>query len=253
MAHNFEKFIDGLDEQNYYILEEEIDVEIQSNYFKLSHSIKEDISKDEVISNVPLLADATTSIDEKKNILTQLASLRDVEAFRVLEKKCRQFDDEELNIWSVLAYNECKMILKGSLKDEQQIFISTGLGGKDGRFRYFVALLPHDKSAVFTPFQRDFIKKELDFTLKQNNSLLETTLEDSEKHISFKILIPIKTNIPKLFKEILENCNQLAPFVSKQFIITNVGKMDADEITDFAKDIDEDDESSIVEDFISMN
>ena len=184
MTENFDKFIDNLDEQNYYILEEEIDIETQNKYFKHSRKLADKVSKDEVMNSVPRLSDIDVSIEDKKHILAQLACLRDVEAYRVLEKKCRQFENEELNTWSVLAYNESKMILNGSLKNEQQIFISTGLGGKAGKFRYFVVLLPHEDIKTFSSFQKEFINKELEFTLTQNNSSLEKMLENSDDYLS---------------------------------------------------------------------
>lgn len=253
MTENFDKFIDNLDEQNYFMLEEEIDIEIQNKYFKHSRKLVDNVSKEEVMNDVPRLSDINVPVEDKKHILAQLACLRDVEAYRVLEKECRQFEDEELNTWSVLAYNESKMILNGSLKNEQQVFISTGLGGKNGKFRYFVVLLPHDDIKTFSSFQKEFINKELEFTLNQNDSLLEKSVESTNDYLSYKVLIPIKTNVPKLFKQIMENCNQLTPFINKQFIITNVSEMYKDEIYDFVKDIDDDDENSIVEDIVSMN
>lgn len=253
MTENFDKFIDNLDEHNYYMLEEEIDIETQNKYFKHSRKLENQLTKDEVMDSVPLLSDLSVPNDIKKRILAQLASLRDVEAFRVLEKECRQFGDEELNTWSILAYNESKMILNGSLKDEQQIFISTGLGGKEGKFRYFVVLLPHEDITTFSDFQKNFINKELEFTLQRNGASLEKNIDNTDEYLSYKVLIPIKTNVPKLFKDILKNCNQLASFVNKQFIITNVSEMDKEEINDFLKDVDEDDDNSIVEDFVSLN
>lgn len=253
-TQDINKFLNNLNEQDYYLLEDEIDIKIQNKYFKHSHKFKDKVTKDEVMDSVPLLSDNESPIDVKKRILSQLASLHDVEAFRILEKKCRQFDNEELNDWSVLAYNESKMILNGSLKNEQQIFISTGLGGKNGKFRYFVALLPHEDIEQLSPFQKEFIKKELEFTLNQNASILEKTVEETNEYLSYKVLIPIKTNVHRLFKNIIKNCNQLAPFVSKQFIITNVSEMSKDEINDFIKDIDEyDDGSIIMDDIVSMN
>lgn len=252
MTGDFEQFINGLDEQNYYMIEEEIDIEIQNRYFKHSRKVGKNTSKEEVMNEVPLLNNSEVAIEVKKRILAQLATLRDVEAYRVLEKECRQFSDNELNLWSVLALNESRMILNGSLKNDQQVFISTGLGGKNGKFRYFVALFPDDNIKTLTPFQKDFTLKELDFTLKQNNADLEKILENTDEYMSFKILIPIKANIPKLFKAIINNCNQLSPFINKQFIITNVGEMDQEEIKDFLNDAD-DYESNIIEDIVSMN
>ena len=249
----FEIFLDNLDEQNYYMLEDEIDISIQNKYFSRSREIEKKYNKDEVFDHLHLLSDQETDIESKKDLLVQLASLRDVEAFRVLEKCHKSFHDEELNLWSILAYNESKMLLNGSLKNKQQVFISTGLGGKDGKFRYFVALLPHESlSDGFSEFQREFVKKELTFVLEQNAALLEEELETSPEYMSFKLLIPIKTVVPKLFKTILESCNQLAPFVNDKFIITNVNQMDREEINEFINSVDDDDET-IIEDIVSLN
>ncbi len=253
MTGDFEQFLESFDEQNYFMIEEEIDIEIQNKYFKHSQKNNPQLAKEEVMSNVPLLSDKKVSKEEKKRILSQLASLKDVEAYRVLEKECRSFDDEELNTWSILAYNECKMILHGSLKNEQQIFISTGLGGKNGKFRYFVALLPHQDIESFSEFHQNFIHKELEFTLSQNNSELEKEVEIGDSYMSYKVLVPVKANIPKIFRQVIENCNQLAPFVSKQFIITNVGEMDAQEIQEFIDETNEDDDNEIMEDIVSLN
>lgn len=253
IQREFEQFLDNLDEQNYYMLEDEIDINIQNKYFSRSREIEKKYNKEEVFSHIHILNDVESDIDSKKDLLVQLASLRDVEAFRLLEKCHKGFNNEELNIWSTLAYNESKMLLNGSLKNEQQVFISTGLGGKNGKFRYFVALLPNeDLEEGFSDFQRQFVKKELQFTLEQQKAELEETIEDHNKYLSFKLLIPIKTNIPKLFKTILDNCNQLATFVSEKFIITNVNLMDREEIEEFIDNIDEDDET-IVEDIVSLN
>lgn len=253
MTKNIVKFLNELDDQNYHMLEDEMDIEIQNKYFKESRKLENTITKEEVIESAPLLYDDGVSDDIKKRILGQLATLHDVEAYRILEKSCRKFNNEELNNWSILAYNESKMLINGSLKEEQQIFISTGLGGKDGKFRYFVVLLPHEDIDVFSSFQKDFIKKELEFTLNRNRSSLEKMVEENDDYISFKVLIPIKTNVPKLFKEILNNCNQLSPFVNKQFIITNINEMTREEIEDFMSDTEDDDENIIMEDIISMN
>ncbi len=248
----FEAFLDTLDEQNCYMLEDEIDINIQNKYFLHSRQVDKKQNKEEVFRSIPLLSDSTADIETKKDILTKLATLRDVEAYRVLERNHRTFEDEELNLWSVLAYHESKMLLNGSLKNEQQVFISTGLGSKNGKFRYFVALLPHEENEKFNAFQRDFIKKELDFTLKKFHAELELVLEEADEYISFKLLIPIKVNVPRLFKETLGNCNQLAPFVNDKFIITNVNEMDREEIFDFIENIDNEEED-IIEDIVSLN
>ena len=251
LHENFEDFLSGLSEQNYHILEDEVDIKIQNLYFKTSKKVSKLTIKDEVLKNSILLNDNTVDIDKKKEILCQLASLNDVESFRILEKCLRKFDNEELNNWSIMAYNEARMILNGSLKNEQQIFISTGLGGKSGKFRYFIAFQPTEEHEKFTEFSRDFIKKELNFTLSLNNSEIERIIEEKEEYISFKVLIPFQANIPKLFKDILDNCNQLTPFVDDRVIITNVNEMSSQEIMEFINSDDWNDD--VVDDFISLN
>lgn len=248
---DLEQLLNDFDDQNFYLIEEEIDIKIQNKYFKQSRATKESVSKEDVFAKIPSLSDTDTPLDTLKDILIQLASLRDVEAYRVLEKHCRKFNDDELNIWSVLAYNEARMILNGALKDKQQVFISTGMGGKNGKFRYFVVFFPDEDMERLTQFSKEFVTKELDFTLKQNNASLEETIEDTAEYISYKVLIPFKADVQKLFTQIMDNCNQLKPFISDKFILTNVGEMNKDEIKKFLEESD--DNLEIIDDMVSLN
>lgn len=230
MENALDKAIADLGEENLYFLDEEIDVSIQEDYFRRARKIHGKKSKEDVMHKVPLLKDTAVSINEKKHILSQLASLDDVESFRILEKERLQFDNEELNTWSILAYSESRMNLNASFKEEQQALISTGLGGKDGKLRYFIALLPHEKENKFTETQRDFIKKELIFTSEQNQVTFEKLVEDTSHLISFKVLIPIKVDIRRFFKKMCQNCNELMPLIGNRFIVTNVREMSKKEI-----------------------
>ena len=252
MEDNYDHFLNEYDEQNFYILEEEVDVTIQNKYFKQSRHENQKTSNEEVMKKVDLLHNDAIDTEEKKKILAQLATLKDVKAYRVLEKEYGQFEDNELNLWSILAFNEARMILNGSLKDEQQVFISTGLGGKDGKFRYFVVFFPDEELGQFTDFHREFITKELTFTLQQNGGKFESTIDSNQEYISFKVLVPIKSNIQRLFKKIFDNCNQLAPFVNERFILTNVEEMDKVEINEFLES-SLDEENEIENSITSLN
>lgn len=252
MEDNYDDFLNGHDESNFYLLEEEIDVKIQNKYFKQSRHESELIDEEEVLNKADLLHNDEIDVEDKKQILAQLATVTDIKAYRILEKEYGQFEDEELNLWSILAYNEARMILNGSLKDEQQIFISTGLGGKDSKFRYFVVLFPHDDLETFSNFHREFVTKEVDFTLQRNGGNLETTIEVTNEYMSFKVLIPIKADIRKLFKKVLDNCNQLSPFVNDKFILTNMEEMDEVEINRFLETAG-DDENEIENSITSLN
>src|SRR5690606_18151029 len=125
---------------NFNILEEQIDLEIQMKYFELSRIMsEEDDTADYLKYEIDLYAPDTDS-ERKKEILIGLAGTDDVKAYRALEKYLEQADSE-IRSWAVLALQENRMLLQTSLLDEQQFFISTGLGGKGKKLRYYVVFI----------------------------------------------------------------------------------------------------------------
>src|ERR1035437_4565581 len=71
--------------QNLTIVEEQIDIEIQMEYFKVSRDFKEsDRSSFDIIEKEKLF-DLELSNEDKKVILSQLATLENVEAYRSIE------------------------------------------------------------------------------------------------------------------------------------------------------------------------
>jgi len=115
--------------ENFSILEEQIDVELQLEYFNYVRELKEVFSEEIILQHQWDLFNPAVPIDEKKNILVLLASQDKVESFRTIEKYAKN-PDPELREWSILALQESRMVLQSSLMDEQQVYISTGLGGK---------------------------------------------------------------------------------------------------------------------------
>ena len=63
-----------------------------------------------------------------------------MECYRAIESFL-EIAEEILHDWAVLALNESRMLLESKFLDESQVFISTGLGGKEEKFRYFVVLM----------------------------------------------------------------------------------------------------------------
>ena len=120
--------IDSLPE-NFSILEEQIDVDLQMEYFELARSTREEDEIEGLIKTAPdLLYSEESTFELKKKTLVGLAGIDDVEAFRIIEKFHKE-SSEELKSWAVLALQESRMVLQSSLLEEQQVFISTGLGG----------------------------------------------------------------------------------------------------------------------------
>jgi len=205
---------------NFSFLDEAIPVELQMEYFEIRSNInKKNIDKENLFSLVNKLYDKDYPFEEKKLLLSRLASLEDIDAFKIL----REFSskkEEELYFWSVLALQDCKMSLESDLLDENQVFISTGLGGKGKSLRYFVVLFPV-KGKSFTSSQYTIVESEFNFSMNKNNSVIEK-IDLNERFISFIGLIPYELSIRDLFNEAINHCNELGNFLDPEIIITNI-------------------------------
>ncbi len=213
---------------NFSILEEQIDIKTQLSYFEESKKIKISpaLKKEFSVSRDILLSDES-SLDEKKDSLVQLANCEDVEAFRTVEKFYKN-SPEELKDWTTLALQESRMTLESSLLDENQIIISTGLGGKGKKLRYFCVLATREEKQ-FTELQKKLVEKELNFNLKKGDGEIEK-IEFDETYCTLLAIVPLNVSIKELITEAIEECNQIGNFVDPRFIITNVRVFSRDEI-----------------------
>jgi len=217
--------------KNFSILEEQIDVELQLEYFNYSKDIKSGFSPEVINQHQDDLFDSTVPIEEKKSLLVLLASQEKVESFRAIEKYAKN-PDPELREWSILALQESRMVIQSSLMDEQQVYISTGLGGKGQKLRYFVVFVGNDNVVEYSKVQKKLIQNELDFALKKNDGELENINFEECLAIS-NILLPVKTDLQGVFSSIINECNQYGDFVRPDIIITNVKRMNVEEIKSF--------------------
>lgn len=217
--------------ENFSILEEQINVELQMEYFNYSRELKSSISEELIMKHQKDLFDKEVPIAEKKNLLVLLASQEKVEAFRTVEKYAKN-PDPELREWSILALQESRMVLQSSLLDEQQVFISTGLGGKDQKLRYFVVFVAKEEITELTDIQRRLIQTELEFAIKKNNGEIEEINFFENLAISV-LLLPVKSDIQGVFSSMINECNQYGDFIRPDIIITNVKRMTVDEVKQF--------------------
>ena len=217
--------------ENFSILEEQIDVELQMEYFNYSRDLKTRFSVELILQHQADLFDPTVPVDEKKNLLVLLASQEKVEAFRTIEKYA-QNPDPELREWGILALQESRMVIQSSLMDEQQVYISTGLGGKDQKLRYFVVFIGNSKIEKYSAVPRQLIKTEWEYALTHNNGILEEISFEKDLAIAI-LLLPVKSDIQGVFSGVINECNQYGDFVRQDIIITNVKRMSVNEIRKF--------------------
>jgi hypothetical protein len=212
---------------NFNVLEDQINIDVQMEYFESSKDIKKSVSAIETLNTSEDLFSKSVPLEDKKTLLVQLASIGKVEAFRALEKY-RNDPDPELKDWATLAMQESRMHLESSFLDENQVFISTGLGGKGKKLRYFIVFLAK-KDVVFADFQKKIVEKEVGYIFGKNEAEIEEFIS-TDTFITVKALIPIPVSIQELFELAIAECNQYGDFLQMNFIVTNVKDLSFDEI-----------------------
>ncbi len=225
--NDIQKIFDDLPE-NFNILEEQIDLEVQMKYFERSKEVKEQSADKDYLSEGKKLFLPDTDIEKKKEILIGLAGLDSVKAYRTIEEFLKKAEGD-LRSWAVLAFQENKMLLQTSLLDEKQYFISTGLGGKDKKLRYYIVFINRERNSMLSSAQQKLVKDELIFNLKPDDGEFES-IDFSEGFSSAQVLLPVTSDIKQVFNNVVEECNQYGDFLEEDMIITNVKILSRSEI-----------------------
>ncbi len=218
---------------NFNILEYQVDINVQIEYFEYSKKHKGKVDKQKLFDNKNILFDKTVPIEEKKKMLVQLSSIEDVEIFRTIEKYLKN-PDKELENWAILALQESRILLESSLLDENKVFISTGLGGKGTKLRYFLVLTTKNEETL-NKFQKEQVVKELNFILKNNNVDIENLSFTDYNYFTITCLVQISDSLQKIFRLAIEEINQFGDFLSPNFLVTNIKILSNDEILDYLK------------------
>lgn len=215
---------------NLSVLEEEIDINLQVEYYEVAKLLRDEMIADDVLRDKENIFEQDISNEDKKSLFVQLASLDNVEAYRTIERYV-QDPDKELREWAVLAYQESRMLIESKILNESQVFISTGLGGKDSKLRYFLVFFSN-KGKKFNSFQKKVLQNETAFYFKQCNAEIEE-IKYFDTFTTLKVVIPLNIPLKNLFKDIILECNQYGDFLMSNFIITNVRCLTEQEIYDF--------------------
>jgi len=195
---NIQKALEDLPE-NYSILEEQIDVDVQLKYFDYVKQKRQQEKSTDFFETREDLFDPEVTDEKKKEILASIAVLDDVKAYRTIEAFVDKAEGE-LRQWAVLAFQESRMLLQSSLLDEQQIFISTGLGGKGKKLH-----------GVF---------ESMDFMEGFSSSL---------------VMLPLSADIKTVFQNVIDECNQYGGFMQDDLIVTNVKVLSRGEIMEMVR------------------
>ena len=218
--------------KNFKILEEVIDLDIQRDFFEATKALESPLKETEVKSLIEQLNNIESTEEEEKEALVKLCSIDSVEAYRALERY-QENAIGELKSWAILAFQQSRMIMQSSFLEEQTVYISTGLGGKDQMLRYFI-VFPFNKENEINKLQKDVLRKELEFNINSNKGELEN-LDMHPSYATAKVLIPILAPVSNIFNEIIDECNQYNSFLNPNLIITNTKVLNETEIDTLIK------------------
>ena len=212
------------------ILEHQVPIETQMEYFFYSNSLRSLLQEEAMMDLeqfATVLFNSASSLADKKKTLSTLATSRETRAYRILQEYV-QGPDEELKDWAHMALMESRIILESEFTNARQIYISTGLGGKGNRLRYYVLLLSASGNP-FLDYQQQVIKKEFAYKLLKDEGEIEE-LTINKNYIELIILLPIQTNIKRFIENVISECNQYGDFISNIVTVTNVKKLAENEI-----------------------
>lgn len=220
---NFRNSLSRL-EGHFHILEERVPVDTQISYFKYSETLRRKDKKPDVDvmtreDVLDYLNDDALSVTDKKQLLTTLAISSDIKHFRILEEYARE-PLPSLRDWTLLALMESRIAIESFLSEEKQIYISTGLGGKGEKIRYFLLILSRDLVSL-EPYQKDVVMREFSFLLDKTECEVER-LTIGDKYVALVVLMPVRADIKMIIDNVLFECNEFGNFLSYGFTITNM-------------------------------
>jgi len=217
------------------LIDEGIDLSIQKEYFSFSETIDFDnVDFEEVLTESDKLFDKHIPIELKKKILILLAHLGTPESCRTIEKYLK-ISEGNLRDWALLSLNECRTFLESVLLQEEGGLISTGLGGKDNKLRYYFIVSSND-GLPFSETHRSTLRRGFEaITHKYKSEIEEINFEATYAMIG--ILIPMDVAVGEVIERGISECNMISEFLFPDFYVTNVKKPTPEEISKYLEGI----------------
>ncbi len=202
---------------SFTLIDEAIDLSIQEEYFSFSETIDFDnVDYEEVLTESGKLFYEHTPIESKKRILILLAHLGTAESCRTLEKYLK-ISEGNLRDWALLSLNECRTFLESVLLQEEGGFISTGLGGKDNKLRYYFIVGSKD-GQPFSEADRNTLKRGFEpISHKYRSEIEEINFEATYAMIG--IFIPMDVAVGKVIEEGISECNKMSEFLFPDYYV----------------------------------
>jgi hypothetical protein len=221
-------------DKRYNVFEEGVDQDVME-YFHEFKSIltDDDLLVDDPNSDINELFETDLPFDYIKLLLVRLSNIENIEAYRALQAYADKAEGE-IKKWAVIACQQSRALIEGSLTDDEKVFIISGLGGKANMLRYFAIINTPDFETI-TEWQADIIKKELMYSA----DLRSAEIEDIETHDTFvtvSCLLPVDKSVADFFKTTVDNINELGNFLSEIIVVTNTKKFSPEEVKTYLRE-----------------
>jgi hypothetical protein len=220
---------------NFVLIDEPIDLSIQEEYFSFSETIDFDnVDYEEILTESDKLFYENTPVESKKRMLILLAHLGTPESCKIL-KKYLKISEGDLREWALLSLKECRAFLESVLLQEEGGLISTGLGGKDNKLRYYFIVSSKD-GQPFTETYRNTLKRGFEtIGHKYKSEIEEINFEATYAMIG--ILIPMDVAVAEVIEKGISECNKRSEFLFPDYYVTNVKKPTHEEISKYLEEI----------------
>ncbi len=215
--------------ESLHLLEELIPLEEQMEYFRYFDKLRREDAPFVRDSEVNILFSPDEPYERKKRSLSLLASIPDVKAYRSIETYHSSPQEPELKNWSAMALVSSRIILNFEFLGQQQIYISSGLGGQDKKLRFFVLFTTANREP-FTDLQKEMVEREFRFQMHQVEVEIEK-LEVFDNYFTMLLLMPMDKEVRSYFNAAIEECNQYGNFLDTRFVFTNTKILSEKEIT----------------------
>ncbi|MDR0546104.1 MAG: hypothetical protein LBG77_00720 [Dysgonamonadaceae bacterium] len=210
--------------ENVHVLDTVVPVEKQMEYFHFSETVRRNLKNESIDDLIEELKREDIPLADQKYILSMLAVSGDVKAFRAIEAYSKGDFDPALADWVAMSILQAKMTLESEFSDEQQVFISSGLGGKGDKLRFY-AFFQSENLIPFTDYQRNLITQEFSYSIQKYQGEAEE-IKIEKNYFSVLFLVNIKEDIRRMMESAMDECNEYGNFIHPGFVITNVKRFD---------------------------
>lgn len=221
----------GID--SFHMLEDSVPIEEQMEYFRYFERLRIEKIPFKRDNEIDILFSSDATVERKKQSLSLLASIPDVTAYRSIETYQSSPLEPELSNWSSMALISSRIVLSPDLSGQQQIYVSSGLGGMDKKLRFF-ALFTTTERNPFTELQKEIVEREFRFQLEQNDVEIEK-FDIHDNFFTILLLLPIDKDIQTNLRDAINECNQYGSFLETKFLLTNTKIFSETEINTLLK------------------